>query len=293
MSDKKKLNFTIKSKSPTFKASTKSSIQQKDTKNSQLPKGQSVSSPQKPIVKPILSEAEKKKKMDLLNQGFDQFKANAEFLIDHNVDKMEMINYLLKYYQLFQTIMQKSDNNNQTIGNFNNSVIENKNNNTYEINNDITLLNFGDTRISSVVQLFSDMNFINHIIRKDQFLNKYTVIVYDTKWDNNNPTPISVPGGEMGITNPPNQNSINNNANILNINNNSKNTSDNKSDNKSNNSNNNSNNKSNNSNNKSNDTLDNNERKPILNRKPERELNSFARRNGLELLEGLNHTLTF
>lgn len=120
-----------------------------------------------------------------LGQAFDQLSQKLNTATVPADKKLETINLLFSYYQRINEVIQKINQgvNQETIGNFSNQINHQENNQTYEINNEITLLNFGEGHLTNIIELFSDPDFINHIIRKDDFKNKYSVIVYDKKWD--------------------------------------------------------------------------------------------------------------
>lgn len=138
--------------------------------------------------------------LSALNRSFSAFTDQVESLLltqETGEQRLNLMNHLLRYSQQLNALIGQVDEGDESIGDLLNSVSQTQQNRNYEINNEITLLNFGDSRVNSIVELFSDSEFINHIIRKDKFLNKYTVIVYDSKWDTKAPSPAEVPGGDF------------------------------------------------------------------------------------------------
>lgn len=129
--------------------------------------------------------------LDTLSQAFDVFIQNLDSMHTQiTPDKrISVINRLFGYYQKIHTAIQKINqgvtHDRELIGNLANQMHhkDDDSNKIYEINNEITLLNFGETHLGNIIDLFSDPDFINHIIRKDTFKNKYSVVVYDKKWD--------------------------------------------------------------------------------------------------------------
>ena len=123
-----------------------------------------------------------------LNHAFEVFKQKASLCKNINQeDRIVLINKLLGHFQTINEIIQvinETSDQKDTMGNFMNTMRTQEKHNTYEISNDITLLNFGEQRLANIIDMFSDPEFITHIVRKDDFKNKYSVIVYDKKWDN-------------------------------------------------------------------------------------------------------------
>lgn len=135
----------------------------------------------------IRSGKKLKTELDELDTAFEIFNQKINQIGNISPErKNEVVNHLLSYFQQINLMIQKINRHvsgNNTMGNLSNQMTHQENNRTYEINNEITLLNFGETHLRNIIDMFSDPDFITHIIRKDDFKNKYSVIVYDKRWD--------------------------------------------------------------------------------------------------------------
>ena len=100
----------------------------------------------------------------------------------------DLQNHLVQYYHQLDGVIQELGNylrnekeREQTGQNGRNQTYNNNRN--FEINNEIKLVNFTGGDTANIVEMFSDPDFVTHIVRKDTFKNKYTVIVYDPSWE--------------------------------------------------------------------------------------------------------------
>jgi len=130
-----------------------------------------------------LIAAENQVTLEDLDEIFEEYKRKiARIGQNPFTDYRQLQNHLLQCYHQLEGIMQEVDKMLREEGQEGSNITQ-SNNRNYEINNEINLLNFADSSTSTIVDMFSDAEFVTHIVRKDTFRNKYTVIVYDPKWD--------------------------------------------------------------------------------------------------------------
>jgi len=121
-----------------------------------------------------LIESQSHRELESLDQVFNNLMVQVTGFVDNPLmDKKQLHNHLLQYYHKLEQMMLNTldvpDNNTQL-------------NRHYDVKNEINLINIHNDPANTdinITDILSEPEFISHISKKDTFLNKYNVIIYE------------------------------------------------------------------------------------------------------------------